>query len=348
MPRDRLAVTEIRGTPRSAGRAYGEAFETLILGFCKMELRPDARKIAYAKKCWPHVQRHAPASAEMIRGIAEGAHLSLEHALLVTLHEEIYHEPHCTAFIAAGDATRDGKTIVAQNWDWNPQLYPWAGLLRLRVEGAPRAALYHYPGLWACAGVNEHGLSLMWTGGGYLPKVPPIVGVPTYVLIAEIMRRRSVEEATAYLAKVPIAGCFLFFLGDATGATAIVEGAAGRQVVDRAGPLMFRANHYTCPAIIACSNQQANLKGKNVTTGFRYDRMGQLTRKHRGWFSPALARKILTDRGPRHPWLHQFPKGTEPELGGITVDSLFAVCEDRVLWTARGGRVPGPWQSLTP
>jgi isopenicillin-N N-acyltransferase-like protein len=347
MSKDRLTMTEIRGTPRACGRAYGEAFETPILGFCKMELQPDARKIRYAKKCWPHVLKHAPASAEMIRGIAEGARLSLDHAILLTLHEEIFHAPHCTAFIATGDATREGKTIVAQNWDWNPQLYPWAGLLRLRTKGAPRAALYHYPGLWACAGVNDRGLSLMWTGGGYLPKVAPIVGVPTYVLIAEIMRRATVEEAVAYLTALPIAGCFLFFLGDASGAAAVVEGAAGKMSVDRSGSLMVRANHYACREIVACSRQHKNLKTKNATTAYRSSRMDKLTSNHRGRITPKVARAILTDRGGSWPWLHQFPRADQADLGGITVDSLFAVCEERVLWTCRGGRIPGPWQSLS-
>lgn len=96
----------------------------------------------------------------------------------VTPTLEIVHQPHCTALAAAGTATH-GTTIIAQNWDWAPQLYPWAGLLRLALRGSPRVVTYHYPGLWACAGINEHGLALMWTGGGYFPLVPPVVGLPT-------------------------------------------------------------------------------------------------------------------------------------------------------------------------
>ena len=61
----------------------------------------------------------------------------------------------------------------------------------------------------------------------------------------------------------------------------------------------------------------------------------------------ADAKRILTDRGTDWPWLHQFPGGRKShELVGMTVDSLFAVCEDRELWTCRGGRTPGPWQRV--
>lgn len=346
----RLALTEIRGTAHACGEAYGEAFASLIMGFCRLELAPDPRKMRYARSCWKYVVKHAPVSAEFLRGEARGAHLSLEHAVLLSLHEEICHEKHCTAFVSSRHSTPggSGKTIVGQNWDWSPRLYPWAGLLRLGIKGSPRAALYHYPGLWASAGVNETGLALMWTGGGYTPYVKPIVGVPTYVLIAEIMRRRSVDDALAFLAPLRIAGCFLFFLADATGAVAIVEGAAGRMVVDRSDQVMLRANHYACPAIVRCSRQSARIPRQTTTTLQREERMRELTARHRGRITAAVARRLLTDRHGAWPWVHGYPAGRDSvKLNSMTIDSLYAVCEDRVLWTCRGGREPGPWQSVT-
>jgi predicted choloylglycine hydrolase len=345
MNKDKLVVTEIKGSALEAGRAYGEGFGQMMMGFCRQELKPDKRKIGYARKCWKHTVKHAPESARFIEGMAQGSGLSLDHVGLLTLHEEVYHEPHCTAFAATGSATRAGKTVVAMNWDWATNLYPWAGLLKLTVKGAPRVATYHYPGLWACAGVNEYGMTLMWTGGGYLPKVPPMVGVPTYVLIAEVLRRNSVQAAVDYLAGVPIAGCFIFHLGDAAGNIAIVEGAAGKQAVDRTGDVLFRANHYTCRDIVACSKQTTPLPRKNATTVFRYERMKALMEEHGGKISVSVAKKVLTDRHGAWPWIHQFPGGKDSvTLGGMTIDSLFAVAQERALYTCRGGRTAGPWQ----
>jgi predicted choloylglycine hydrolase len=320
-----------------------------MMGFCKQELRPDKQRLAYARACWKHTLKHAPRSAQFVQGMAEGSRLSLDHAALLTLHEEVYHQPHCTAFVATRKATASGKTIVAQNWDWLPNLYPWAGLLKLSIQGAPAAALYHYPGLWACAGINAHGLSLMWTGGGYLPKVAPLVGVPTYILIAEILQRKTVAEAIDFLFSVPIAGCFLFHLGDADGNIAVVEAAAGKLHIDVTSDLLFRANHYTCRDIVACSMQSDPLpKKEGVTTVFRYRRMKQLMAEHTGKITPAVTRAVLTDRHGKWPWIHAYPGGPEKEkLGGLTIDSLFAVCQDRTLTTCRGGFKPGPWQTLS-
>lgn len=346
--RDLLEVTEIRGTPRACGRAYGEAFEPLIMGFCRRELEPDRRRLAYARACWPHVEKAAPATAEFLRGEAEGARVSLDHAVLLTLHEEIYHATHCTAFAAPPSATRSGQTIVAQNWDWSPHLYPWAGLLRLDLEGSPRALLYHYPGLWSCAGINEAGLALVWTSGGYFPRIKPVVGVPTYVLIAEVFRRRSVSEALAFLGSVSNAGCFIFLVGDASGEVAVVEGAPRRQVVARSPGVMVRANHYVCPELVRCVRQPRRFPRPRFTTQPREAKMKDQVARNAGKLTPEAARRMLTSRAGDWPWLHQFPGGPEGfKLGGMTLDSLVAVCDERALSTCRGGRKPGPWQHLT-
>ena len=328
------------------GEAYGQALEARIMGFCRQEVRPDASHLQYAARCWSHVQRSAPASARFLKGLAKGARLSIEHLTLLALHEEIVHQHHCTAFAATGAATRGGNTIVGMNWDWGPNLYPWPGLLKLAVKGSPRTAAYHYPGLWASAGINEHGLAFMWTGSGYHPRLQPGVGVPTYILIAEILRQSTVERALAFLKRTKHAGSFIFFLGDAGGATAVVEGMPGRLAIERGDPALSRANHYACDDLVRCSQQHLP-RAEDMTTLQRARRMAQLMEQHHGQITPAVAKRVLTDRHGPWPWLHQFPGGPQArELPAMTVDSLFAVSQDRVLWTCRGGREPGPWQKV--
>lgn len=344
MPGDVLPLTELKGTPRQCGAAYGEEFATLMMGFCRQEVTPTSKRLAYARRCWPHIERSAPTSAAFLRGAAAAARLSLDHLTLLALHEEIFHQPHCTAFVTSGEP--EGQTLVGQNWDWAPQLFPWPGLLRLAVTGSPRIASYHYPGLWVCAGVNEAGLALMWTGGGYFPRVKPVVGVPTYVLIAEILRLKSVEEGLAYLGSVKHAGCFIFFLGDATRAAAVVEAVPGKLAVDRSGPALCRANHYTDSHVLAAGKQVKPRRAASTTLQ-RDERMRNLVNSTNGTLAPAAAQTILTERHGEWPWLHQYPAGRDATtLGGLTIDSLLALCQDRALLTCRGGWTPGPWQSV--
>ncbi len=347
MSTELLPTAEFQGTPADCGAGYGERFATPLLGFCRQEVRPDRHRLAYARRCWKYVEKWAPTSAQFLRGAAAGSRLSLDQVTLLALHEEVCHKPHCTALAVRGEES-GGKTIVGQNWDWAPQLYPWAGLLKLALRDSPRVVTYHYPGLWACAGVNDRGLALVWTGGGYFPLVPPVAGVPTYVLIAEVLRLNTVEEALAYLGGVKHAGSFIFLLGDPAGATAVVEAVPGRLAVDRSAAALCRANHFTDPGVLAAAGQAKPRRGK-TTTLQRGERMAALLEKHRGRVTPGAVKAILTDRGTAWPWLHQYPGGRQARtLDAMTIDSFFAVCQDRAFWTCRGGRTPGPWQLVTP
>ncbi|HTL51595.1 MAG TPA: C45 family peptidase, partial [Planctomycetota bacterium] len=345
---NKLNLVSLKGTLAQCGEDYGEQFEPLMMGFCKQELKPDRRKLAYARRCWPAIQASAPKSAQFIQGLARGAHLSLEHVILLSVHEEVYHQQHCTAFAACQAATKSGRTIIGQNWDWSPALYPWAGLVRIAARGEPAVAAYHYPGLWCSAGVNAEGLALVWTGAGYRPAVQPKVGVPTYVLIAEILRRKNVPEALAWLSRVNLAGAFIFFLGDAAGNIAVAEGMPGKLVIDQSKDVLTRGNHYACPAIIRASKQPNKDPLLSADKCERDQRMHRLLIKHRGKITLDLGKSFLLDRTGNKQWLHQYPHGPlGHELGGLTIDSILVECESRKLWTCRGGRVPGPWQCVT-
>lgn len=338
-----LPLTEYAGTSAECGAAYGAEFADRMLGFAKMELKPDRAKLSYAEKCWKHVVRSAPHATEFLEGMSAGAGIPRNILTLVTLHEEVYHQPHCTAFAVTGTSSRGGKTFIGQNWDWSPALYPWPGLLKLKRKNALRMVTYHYPGLWSCAGVNESGLGLVWTGGGYFPKVPPVVGVPTYVLIDEILQQPNVDAALDWLAGVKHAGCFIFFLGDASGATAIVEAVPGQTTLFRGGESLSRANHYLCQDILKCSGQKKPSK-KKATTLQRADRMNELLEQYDGQFDGRAAEAVLTDRDGDWPWLNQFPGGKKyHELAGMTIDSFYVDCQAKSFHTARGGRTPGPW-----
>jgi hypothetical protein len=344
-----LAEVTIKGTMRQGGQAYGEEFAEGMLGFLQT-LGPDKARLAYAARCWRHIEEDAPLSAEFMQGMAEGSHLPLDHVTLLTLHEEIGHMAHCTAFVASGAATRGGQTINGQNWDFPPGCYPWVSLLRLQLAGTPRTITYQFPGLWACAGINEAGLSLMWTSTGITPLVTAEVGVPTYVLVAEVLRRETVAEAIAYLECVKLAGAFDFLLGDASGAIAVIETLPGYVWVDRSGDAMCRANHYAGSEAARLAQQVLPADGQKPNgSSARCARMAELLQHHYGTWDAATARAVLTERHGERPWLHQYPEQHDGswDSGSMTLDSFYAVSEERAFHVCRGGFRPGAWQELS-
>ena len=108
MSSDTLPVSEFRGSPAACGAAYGARFDSPIMGFIKAEVDPTKSRLEYAARCWKHVARSAPHAAEFLLGMSDGSGLPRDHLTMLTLHEEIYHQPHCTALVVTGNATGVG------------------------------------------------------------------------------------------------------------------------------------------------------------------------------------------------------------------------------------------------
>lgn len=335
---DSLDVFSVKGSAGECGLRYGSHFLTLIQGFFAQEIRPDEKKRKYAQKCLPFIRKYAPASLEFLKGMSKGAGISLCDATLLSLHEEIYHRrvasPHCTAIVASAKRTRDHKNIVAQNWDWQPFLFPWPGLVRLQIKRSPRVLAYHYPGLWNCCGINSEGLSLMWTGGGYFPPVLPKVGVPTYVIISELLRKRNVAEALSALLKIPRAGAFIMLLADRSGNTAVIEATPDKIEVQRAEKIMFRANLYMTEKVCRAS-KQASPNPKKQHSLIRTAAIARYI-KRKPLLSVSSVKEILADK-------HVF---VDMKYRSVTIDQLLAICDETTLLVRRGGAVAGrhPWR----
>ena len=331
-----LQLTDVSGSPQDCGFAYGDSFAPLIFEFSAQEIKPSSSRLKYARNCWQCIEKDAAVSAAFIRGMSEATTIDTEHLTLLLLHEEIDQQsqfavPHCTAFAVRRSAMTD-NTIVAENWDWGPNCYYWPGLLKMKMQGSPVTLTYHYPGLWSACGINEHGLSLMWTGG-YNRPVKIAVGIPTYVLIAEILQLQTVNEAIRYLNAVNAAGAFIFLLGDATGDTCVVEVTPEGRITEKSIFPLYRANHFvhfpdkTCEGWESKSDAQGSIK--------RYNGLGKIL-KQTSAMTAGEAKKILT----------RPPLFFKTDSTSMTIDSLVAVCEDRALWTRRGGSKPGHWQKV--
>jgi len=326
-------VSEYTGAPRECGRQYGESQAEAIEAFLHMEVMPDAQRLRYAGRCWRVLQRWERHVVDFVRGMSEGSGLSVEEITLLLLHEEIVHLKPCTAVGATRAGTKDGKAIIGQNWDWNSQLYPWAALTRLRASGIPKALLYSYPGLWCCAGVNEHGMSLVWTGSAYLPKIKPVVGVPTYALIPGILACRNCREALALLRRTRMAGSFIFFLADAQAEVWAVECLSGKFEAVRCEDVLTRANHYECERMARLARQDIHSNPK-ANTQFRGPRMAELARRHRGRIDRHVIERFLCDEGVGlGKDICQRPHGN---VRGMTIDSFYCVPARREFWIARG------------
>jgi predicted choloylglycine hydrolase len=230
-------LTVISGTPRERGRQYGTQFKEAIRGFLSREIyasfteKPNAKEamLRYASSCGKTIKGYSPLIFEEMEGIAEGSGLAIEEIVLITNHEELWHRglvpatDHCTVFGSAPPDTKDGDTFVCQTWDWMESVYGMSQMLHWKRPEGPSLLSYAYPGLWTGAGMNTAGLALCWhTGGG--DGKEPRVGIPAYVLIAQILYQDTFKGALEEARRATHAGWFVYLLGDGQGNLATIRG----------------------------------------------------------------------------------------------------------------------------
>jgi isopenicillin-N N-acyltransferase-like protein len=249
------ALTVISGKPRERGRQYGQKFKDAIRGFLDREIYQAFKKytpeeaLRYAGACGKKIRAYSSSLGEELEGMAEGSGLRAEEVILITLHEELYHKgvlpavDHCTAFAAGPPDTQDGNTYVGQTWDWMTSVYGLSSMLLWKRPEGPSLLAYAYPGLWVGAGLNSAGISLCWTSGGGMGIAGPRVGIPAYVLIAQMLYQPTLKGAIEEARRAGHAGWFTFVLADGEGNLANVEGTPERLVVESGRGAMARVGY---------------------------------------------------------------------------------------------------------
>ena len=209
-----LPVLKLEGLPYERGLAHGrEAQERIAhnvqVYFArfqhegKLSLR-EVRRRAEAYRDALQIQN--PEYAEEMRGVAEGAGVSLwEIAALNVRYELMYHQfsanavfaqPNpdgCTTIAVLPERSADGHLYLAENWDWVPEVQ---GLLLRIQEGGLEIVSFTEAGIvGGKIGFNSHGLGLVVNGLNTTDDDWARLKKPFHVRCYEILRCRALEEA---------------------------------------------------------------------------------------------------------------------------------------------------------
>lgn len=250
-----FSLTPIAGKPRERGRQYGERYKTDIRAmidreifqrFVKPKQTMKDEMLRYAGACAKEVKAFSPEIHDELEGMAEGSAISIEELVLLNLHEEVSRGgalpkvDHCTAVAVGPGEGEKGDTLVGQTWDWMESVRNLSNMLHWKRPEGVSVLAYAYPGLWVGAGMNSAGVALVWTSAG---KGSPCVGIPSYILIAQMMYQDSLKAALKEARRAKHAGFFTFVLGDAEGNLANVEGAPGEKAIETTRGRMLRVGY---------------------------------------------------------------------------------------------------------
>ena len=211
----------------------------------------------------PRLREWAPDLVEEMEGIAAGANVDLTSILMVNARTEVLQlarrekgiaddEPDgCTGAVVLPDATRDGRLIHGQNWDWRAECAETSVVLRIRREDGPDLLTFTEAGGLARSGFNAAGIGIT---ANYLESDRDYreIGIPL-----PFIRRRALEaahfaDAVRVVAITPKSGSNNMILSTAEGFAVDLECAPDEAFsIYPDSDLIVHANHWQSPVALS-------------------------------------------------------------------------------------------------
>ncbi len=335
-----LLVMELRGGPRDRGFAYGEACRGRIARMIEVQFLEEfqgrltkEQLLKHARKYEPFIEDYSPDIAEELRAIAEGSGRSYDEIVMINALEErkAFEPDHCTLFGVTGKATRDGETFAGQTWDGVEKEW-WDGefgiLLQIRRKDGPDILDYTNPGILASAGLNANGIAVNWNT---MPQPRLALGVPAYVIVAEVLRQKTLGEALDAVRRAHRASTFHLLITDGHELYG-VEGTPDDLAVAYGGESIGHANHFVSPKFEPSMNTDVS-----SSSIIRHNRMNRLLKESQGVIDLKVCEGFLRDHVnyPQSICCHP-GENPDPNQRGYTLDAWICVPSKRELWVAHG------------
>ncbi len=288
-------IFEVSGTAYEMGYQHGAQARCLVQRYLtwidRLTGRPRDELCRGAMAFLPYIEKLSPAMVEEIRGLADGADISFEEAVLCQARSEAaqVREGGCTAFALTGAATADGNPLAGQNQDLEPEYADVSILLHVKpTDGRPRALMFTFAGQLGFSGMNEHGVS-SFTNALYGCQWTP--GLPHYPMKRVSLEQKTVQECIDVLEQYRACSARNVVMCDGQGGIADVEirpeGIA--EFTDDSPYWRIHTNHYVTPEF-------APYEDNSLPDSFdRFDRMRSLIKERWGEITVDTMKEFLRD-----------------------------------------------------
>jgi isopenicillin-N N-acyltransferase-like protein len=236
------------------GRAHADRVENTLSAYTRLfaELHGigEGQIGALGEVVGRRLGEDAPELREEIEGIAAGAGVDELALFAANARTEILAgaaRPECSAIGLLPEITSDGSTILAQNWDWHPDLTESRVVWRVENPDGSWFVTLTEAGLLAKIGLNSRGLGVCLNiltttrEGG-------VGGLPIHVLLRLLLQGcENLSSALRLLlnADVTASSCFNVGFADGGGALVSVEvSPGGTAVIWPKRGLLLHTNHF--------------------------------------------------------------------------------------------------------
>lgn len=370
------------GAPHELGVQYGRAARARI----ERSIAAYADVFQFwAKMDWAEARRKAQAYVPAIRaydedcvlqleGMAEGAGLDFEDLLALNLRSEVMfggtlhggskrpdggapatggpcvsapRSPgECTSMVALPEATDDGHTLLAQNWDWLVHTRDTTIVLEARPDDAPAYVTVVEAGLLAKTGMNANGIGVVTnTIISDLDAGEP--GVPYHVILRALLASETTTDALARLYAATRCSSANYLVASGDGLAVDAECLPGGPQNVLANPprngLLVHANHFVSPRFTAGDVGLPTMPDSL----FRLSRLTSLLEPSDGPLNRSRLQQAFADHAG-----HPFGVCTHEDTRAVVVDqyatiaSLVMDLTERRMWLASGTPCSAPYVEL--
>jgi len=228
----------------------------------------------------------------------------------------------CTTAAATAPATRDGRTLLSQTWDWQGDQRAACLMLRVHAPNEPAILTMTEAGMVAKIGMNSAGLAV---GLNLLRSLSDgrTVGMPVHVLLRKMLQAQSFAAARAVADIAPAAGSSCLTLASREGNLVSLEiNPTGVAEVWAEQGILAHANHCLDATAAATECPLEPTSSSRERSG----RAWAMLRAAAGQIDSALLRTILTDHTdePRCICRHPDPRIARLDRGesicGLIID----------------------------
>jgi predicted choloylglycine hydrolase len=271
----------------------------------------------------PGVSRKYPEMHERLKGIAQGAQVSLRtlyllngfESLMASVEGRFYIQAAlggCSAVAVRGSKAADGQPAIARNFDYLHVVVPFYTFRESRPKNGLRALEFTTaPTAGTIDGMNEAGLCITYNYALSLDRPAKHSGLISMAISEALAKFKVVSEAAEWIASRPRWGGGLLMLVDATGDIASLELSSTCSELRRPAnddDFIHHTNCYAGPKTCAVQvptnavfNRRAprELRGQLVlgSAACRRDRLAELL-PNSGPLDARSLTALLSDHGP--------------------------------------------------
>jgi isopenicillin-N N-acyltransferase-like protein len=263
-------LVDVGGTPTERGNAYGEQARGRIHASAAL-YASQLDRFGFGPKdierfggiFLPRLRQWAPDLVKEMEGIASGANVELSSILLVNARTEILQlakrekgisddeSDGCTGAVILPEATKAGRLIHGQNWDWRAECAETSIVLRVRRTDGPDLLTFTEAGGLARSGFNAAGIGIT---ANYLESDRDYrdIGIPLPFIRRRALEAQHFAHAIKVVATTPKSCSNNMILSTAEGFAVDFECAP-----DEAFPiypdkdLIVHANHWQSPVALS-------------------------------------------------------------------------------------------------